>query len=145
MPAMPPSLNLLSRSFAARGLAALAGACIASAIQAQPSDLDFAAARDAYRAGDLARLERLAPTLKDHLLEPYVEYWRLRLKLDDADPAIVRAFLARYAELPLAERLRGEWLKSLGKRGAWDLFAAEYPALVCASVTSILPALAAVV
>ena len=129
MPPMPPSLNLLSRSFAARGLGALAGACIASAIQAQPSDLDFAAARDAYRAGDLARLERLAPTLKDHLLEPYVEYWRLRLKLDDADPAIVRAFLARYAELPLAERLRGEWLKSLGKRGAWDLFAAEYPAL----------------
>ena len=39
----------------------------------------------------------------------------------------MRAFLQRYAELPLAERLRGEWLKSLGKRQAWDLFAAEYP------------------
>ena len=48
-------------------------------------------------------------------------------ELDDADPAAVRAFLDRYADLPLAERLRSEWLKSLGKRGEWTLFAAEYP------------------
>ncbi len=101
--------------------------CIASAARAQPSDIDFIAARDAYRAGDSARLERVAPRLKGHLLEPYVAYWQLKLKLDDADPAAVRSFLDRYADLPLADRLRGDWLKSLGKRGAWALFAAEYP------------------
>ncbi len=110
-----------------RVAATAAAACITVAAYAQPTDADFAAARDAYRAGDAARLERLAPRLAGYLLEPYVAYWRLRLKLDDADPAAVRGFLDRYAELPLAGRLRSEWLKALGKRGDWTVFAAEYP------------------
>jgi len=102
-------------------------ACIAVSAQAQPTDADFAAARDAYRAGDSARLERIVPRLKGHLLEPYALYWQLKLKLDEADAEIVREFLERYADLPVSERLRNDWLKSLAKRGAWTLFAAEYP------------------
>ncbi|HET9764511.1 MAG TPA: transglycosylase SLT domain-containing protein, partial [Casimicrobiaceae bacterium] len=116
------------RSLAARGAATAAAACFGLGAIAQPTDADFVAARDAFRAGDSARLEQLAPSLKGHLLEPYVQYWRLRLKLDEADPDVVRAFLERYADMPLADRLRGEWLKSLGKRGAWALFATEYAA-----------------
>jgi peptidoglycan lytic transglycosylase len=122
------SLSLHSTAWQ-RAVAALAIACGSAAAWAQPTDADFAAARDAYRAGDAARLERIAPRLSGYLLEPYVAYWRLRLKLDDADPAAVRAFLDRYPDLPLSERLRHEWLKALGKRGAWTLFAAEYPKL----------------
>ena len=106
---------------------ALALACIASAVLAQPTDADFVAARDAYRASDPVRLERIAPRLRGHLLEPYVAYWQLKLRLDEADPAAVRSFFDRYADLPLADRLRSDWLKSLGKREAWALFAAEYP------------------
>ena len=114
-----------------RGLLAACVAVAATATQpgtarGQPTDTDFVAARDAFRAGDAARLERIAPRLKGYLLEPYVEYWRLKLRIDDADPAAVRAFLARNADLPLAEQLRTEWLKSLGKRGEWALFGAEY-------------------
>jgi soluble lytic murein transglycosylase len=93
-----------------------------------PTDADFALARDALRAGDAARLDKIAPLLKGHLLESYVEYWQLRLKLDDADPDRVRGFLVRHQGGPLADRLRVEWLKSLGKRGQWTLFAAEFPA-----------------
>ncbi len=130
----PMSLLSMRRSTWRRAAAACAGACIAAAAWAQPSDADFAAARDAYRAGDAARLERIAPRLAGYLLEPYVTYWRLRLKLDDVDPAAVRAFLDRYADLPLAERLRSEWLKALGKRGEWTLFGAEYPKLVAEDV-----------
>ena len=78
---------------------------------AQPTDADFSVARDAFRAGDAARLERVAPRLKGHLLEQYIAYWQLRLKLDDADPERVRAFLARNEGTPLGDRLRGEWLK----------------------------------
>lgn len=110
----------------------LGGCAVALALQgvqsacAQPSDADFAAARDAFRAGDSARLERIAPRLKGHLLEAYVDYWQLRLKLDDADPEAVRAFLKQHADMPLAERLRVEWLKSLAKRQAWEVFGAEY-------------------
>jgi len=55
-----------------------------------------------------------------------VEYWRLKLKLDDADPVAVRAFLERYANVPLAERLLAEWLKSLAKRGEWKTFGDFY-------------------
>ena len=131
MRAMPASLL---RSFIARCAVALAAACVGPGVEAQPSDLDFVAARDAFRAGDSERLERIAPQLKGHLLEAYVDYWRLRLKLDDADPQAVRAFLKLHADLPLADRLRGEWLKSLGRRQAWDLFAAEYPALAAPDV-----------
>jgi soluble lytic murein transglycosylase len=110
-----------------RAVLACATLCIRAACGAQPSDADFAAARDAYRAGDSARLERIAPRLAGYLLEPYVTYWRLRLRLDEADPVQVRAFLDRYADLPPAEHLRSEWLKSLARRGAWSDFAAEYP------------------
>jgi soluble lytic murein transglycosylase len=97
------------------------------AAHAQPADTDFIAARDAFQAGDAQRLEKVAPRLKGHLLEAYVGYWQLRLRLDDADPERVRAFLKRSEGMPLADRLRSEWLKSLGKRGQWDLFAEEYP------------------
>jgi len=128
------SLPLLHSSTGCRIAAASFTACIAVAAWAQPTDADFAAARDAYRAGDAGRLERIAPRLAGYLLEPYVSYWRLRLKLDDADPAAVRAFLDRYADLPLAERLRSEWLKALGKRGEWTLFGSEYPKLVAEDV-----------
>jgi len=94
--------------------------------RSQPTDADFIAARDAYRAGDAARLERLAPGLKGHLLEPYVTYWQLTLKLDDADPVAVKAFLERYADMPLSDRLRDDWLKSLAKRGEWNAFGDAY-------------------
>jgi soluble lytic murein transglycosylase len=115
---------------AARHSAAFAFAlttCLSFAARAQPTDADFVAARDAYRAGDSARLERVAPRLKGHLLEPYVAYWQLKLKLDDADPAAVRSFFDRYVDLPLTDRLRSDWLKALGRQGAWALFAEEYP------------------
>ena len=125
---MLPMPTQFLRSIAARGAATAVAACLSLGALAQPTDADFAAARDAFRAGDSARLEGLAPRLKGHLLEAYVQYWRLRLKLDEADPDLVRAFLERNADMPLADRLRGEWLKSLGKRGEWALFATEYPA-----------------
>jgi soluble lytic murein transglycosylase len=104
---------------------ALAGLAALSA-HGQPTDADFIAARDAYRAGDAVRFERIAPRLKGHLLEPYVAYWGLKLKLDDADPTAVRAFLERYADMPLADRLRGEWMKSLARRGEWKEFGETY-------------------
>ena len=45
-------------------------------------------------------------------------------------PTTVRAFLARYAATPLAERLRIDWLKALARRGDWSDFVAEDPPAV---------------
>lgn len=119
LPSIPRSL-LPCLAFAAVG-------ALASAVQAEPFDADFLAARDAFLASDAPALDRIAPRVKGHLLEAYVEYWQLRLGLDDAAPGRVRAFLDRNDGMPLADALRGEWLKSLGKRGLWADFAAEYP------------------
>jgi soluble lytic murein transglycosylase len=92
------------------------------------SDADFLAARAAFDRGDRVKLDALAGKLSAHLLQPYVAYWQLKLRLDSADDDEVRAFLARWPQTPLADRLRVEWLKVLGKRGSWTTFAAEYSA-----------------
>jgi len=118
--------SLLIPRVAAR-VATLLVALVAAPALSQPTDADFLAARDAFRAGDSARLDGVAPRLRGHLLEPYVAYWQIALKLNDADSERVQAFLARYDGMPLADRLRSEWLKSLAKREQWIQFAAEYP------------------
>jgi peptidoglycan lytic transglycosylase len=112
-----------------RNVVAAAAFALAAAVppaQAQ-SDADFIAARAAYERGDRVRLDALAPKLQTHLLAPYVEYWQLRSRLDAASADDVRAYLARWPQTPLADRLQLEWLKVLGKRGDWQAFAAEYP------------------
>jgi soluble lytic murein transglycosylase len=93
-------------------------------------DEEFLAAREAFRAGNAAKLAAHAARLKGHLLEPYLAYWQLRLRLEEAAAEEVRAFLAAYRDSPLSERLRNEWLKQLGKRGEWELFEQELPRLV---------------
>ncbi len=108
-------------------LSLLAGHLAAAATVA---DERFLAARDAARAGDRAKLERVAPDLQGYELEAYVEYWGLLLDLNITDPATIRAFLARHEKSYIAEKLRGDWLRQLGKKQQWAEFDAEYPQLV---------------
>jgi soluble lytic murein transglycosylase len=105
-------------------------ASAASRSHGDPAEQAFLVARDAFRERDPIKLARVAPRAKGYLLEPYVEQWLLRLKLDDASPEEVRDFLARYPGTLLAEQVRSDWLKLLGKRGEWDLFRQERPKLV---------------
>jgi len=91
------------------------------------SDADFLAARAAYEHGDRAKLDAAVGKFAGYPLLPYVEYWRLKVRLDSAGDDEIRAYLARWPNTPLADRLRAEWLKSLGKRGQWSAFAALYP------------------
>ena len=56
------------------------------------------------------------------MLESYLEYWRLKLRIEDAAAQDVQDFLARNAGSYLAERLRLEWLKELGRRADWPAF-----------------------
>jgi soluble lytic murein transglycosylase len=106
---------------------ALAIACNAAAQRpASGIDADFLAAKAAFDRGDRPRLESLAPRLAGHVLEPYVGYWSLKLRLDTAADDDVRDYLRRWSGTPLADRLRIEWLKSLGKRAQWSTFGVEY-------------------
>ncbi|MFO1322663.1 MAG: transglycosylase SLT domain-containing protein [Burkholderiales bacterium] len=91
------------------------------------SDADFIAARTAFEKGDRTRLAAIAPRLSTHVLAPYVEYWQLKLGLEDASPVQIRAYLDRYPNTPLADRLRIDWLKLLARKAQWSSFALDYP------------------
>lgn len=72
------------------------------------------------------------------MLESYLEYWRLMLRIDSASDSEVRGFLDRHRGGALAEQLRTNWLKVLGKRGRWELyrsvqagFSSDDPEIAC--------------
>lgn len=96
---------------------------------ADTSQDTFLAARDAYKVRDEESLALYSSRLQaeNYPLTPYVEYWRMLLRLEQADPPDVRAFMERYADLPFSERVRVEWLKKLGKREDWAIFFEELP------------------
>ncbi len=107
----------------------LAASAPGYAVKLDPQDAALLAARDAFEANHRTKLAALAPKLKGHVLEPYVEYWQLFFRLPGASAEDIRDFLSRYPGTALAEQLRADWLKVLGKSGRWELFQAEYPAL----------------
>ena len=87
---------------------------------------DFLAAREAYRVGDGRKVDALAQRLRGYVLEPYVAYYQLRMRLESADPAEIRRFMATYEDTPLANRLLADWLKLTGKNQLWHHFDADY-------------------
>ena len=92
---------------------------------AAESDAALIGAYDAWHAGDALRFARYAKNLEGHLLDPWIHYWRLTMRLEDMPASDVRAFLNAQHDTYVAERLRGEWLKVLGKRGDWAEFERE--------------------
>ena len=110
-------------------LAVALAALVVTAAPAAASDADFLAAKAAFDRGDERALVALQPRVAQHVLAPYVEYWRLRLGLDPADVAEVRDFFARHAGSPLADQLRFDWLKVLALRGQWAAFRQDYQPL----------------
>ena len=116
-------LSMIFKHF--RYLAAVLAFSTANAWASDRSDEAFLAAFDAYRAGDAMKFSRHAKRIEDHVLTPWLEYWRLGMRLEDAQASEVRAFFATYGDTYVAERLRGEWLKVLGKRADWKEFDRE--------------------
>ena len=74
--------------------------------------------KNAFALGEsLQQLKKQA-----HVLAPYADYWLMLLNLETASQQEVRDFLLRNTGLPFADRLRGEWLKQLGKNKDWPTF-----------------------
>jgi soluble lytic murein transglycosylase len=96
--------------------------------QVTPDD-HFVAAAEAFARANAVKLASHAPHLKGHVLEPYVEYWQLALRIDGASDDAVREFFARHPGTLLEDQLRRDWLRSLVRRGRWDAFTAELPRL----------------
>lgn len=120
---------MILRHFLTIALAVWAGVA-AAAQKSPPADDALLKAYDAFRAGDPIKLARNAAVLDGHVLEPYVAYWRLQLRLEEAAAREVHAYLRRHAGSYLADRLRADWLKELGKRAEWQTFDLELAPLV---------------
>lgn len=119
-------------------------ACIASALLAftffastaalaMSDEALFQHARESYAAKNEIALGEDAAQLKaqEYILAAYADYWLMILKLDHFDNSAddnqeVQAFLDKYVDFPFADRLRGEWLKKLGKQQNWPLFFEQY-------------------
>lgn len=96
---------------------------------ASPDDA-MLAAHAAFRAGDAVKLARASAGMDKHVLAPYLEYWRLKLRLEEMPQADIQAYLRAHAGSYLADRLRADWLKLLGKAGEWQAFERERGPLV---------------
>jgi len=90
----------------------------------------FLAVREAFRVGQYAKVAEQAPHLKGYVLEAYVEYYLLRMKLEEVPATEVRDFLNKQQETYIADQLRRDWLKVLAKHQDWDGFESGYPAVV---------------
>lgn len=88
----------------------------------------FQHAREAYaEKNELALAEDVAQLKsQEYLLAPYADYWLMLLRLNQADNTEVQNFIQQYANMAFTDRLRGEWLKKLGKQQEWGLFFEQY-------------------
>jgi len=102
-----------------------------SAAWSQSNSDIFLSAQDAYKRKNETALEEDVRELQSnsYLLAPYADYWLMLLRLSQASNESVLDFLHKYADFPFADRVRGEWLKQLGKRQDWDSFFRELPEL----------------
>ncbi|MFA7239140.1 MAG: transglycosylase SLT domain-containing protein [Sulfuricellaceae bacterium] len=91
---------------------------------------DYLAMREAFRVGETNRVNSYAARLKGHVLEPFAAYLQLTMRLKEAPPEEIRSYIAHNVDSYLADRLRGDWLRVLGKNQDWELFLAEYPQLL---------------
>jgi len=110
-------------------LAMLLPAGAFAALSQKDADFHIMGVFDAYRMGNPIKLASHAQKLEGHVLTPWIEYMRLSLKLEDAQNAEVKGFFGSYGNTYVGERMRGDWLKVLGKRGDWKEFdreAADY-------------------
>ncbi len=108
------------------------GATEANAAQAKTATSKFEQRKSykraiaAVKSGQRSKFKKMKPALADYTLYPYLEYFERIYQLSRQDNASIDLFLAQYADTPLAERLRQNWLYHQAKRGRWDNFLQYY-------------------
>ena len=101
----------------------------ASSAWGMSADQIFVHAQTAYQSRNVKALAEDASQLhsQNYILASYADYWLMLITLSSSDKVVIRDFLSQYAEYSFADRVRAEWLKSLGKRQDWDTFFDELP------------------
>jgi soluble lytic murein transglycosylase len=101
------------------------------ALSAAPSwaGVDLDALRKAVQKQDIVALNGLQLQFKGTALEMYPDYYALTAQIGMVSEQHIAAFLNRYADTFLANKLRNIWLKELARRQEWDSYRIEYAAL----------------
>ena len=123
-------IGLAATVFLGVAIAPTPAQCASLGAFADRGDAAFLSAREAFRNGERVRLGRQIVALQGHPLQAWAEYWALRLRLDDGDESGVAEYLIRYPGAYLSEKLLGDWLRVMGKKGEWEGFKRELPALM---------------
>lgn len=91
-------------------------------------EANFQAAREAHQKGRIERFNTYAAKIpEDHLLAPYIRYWRLKSNSPSIEAQL--NFIAQYPNNPLSDRIRGDLARQFGKEENWPAFRVHYPAL----------------
>lgn len=94
------------------------------------SDADnLLGARDAFQRKNDALLAAYAAAMGDAPLLVYPRYWGALRAVSKEDDQAVSQYLLGEIPSALTERVRNEWLKSLGKRELWGRFGQEWALL----------------
>lgn len=76
--------------------------------------------------GNYAGFSQLSEQLKDYSLYPYLRFADLEQQLDQLSEEQVVEFMDEYADTPLANKLREDWLDTLAEQQKWPLFIKYY-------------------
>lgn len=135
------SVSSLSRFLAG---ALLAASCLGAHAQGtegaatpRADDDSFLLLREAARQDDAAKANAYASRLTGYEIPSYVEYYRLKPRLKDADDAAILDFLKRYDGSAIADRLRNDWLLVLGRKRDWVNFDRQFPLFVLQDDTQV--------
>ncbi len=101
---------------------------VASSSHAALGDINVLKAREAYDKENVSALTEFANQLQaeKHILAPYAQYWLMMLQLNETDNEHIAAFLAQHENYGFSQRLRGNFLRKLGKQQNWTLFGQEF-------------------
>ncbi|MGK2915339.1 MAG: transglycosylase SLT domain-containing protein [Porticoccaceae bacterium] len=116
-----PASWLLATLLAALPLSMFTPGASAETLTQQRS-LYAEASKAVGKKGGLARIQQLQPRLVNYPLYPYLEYEILSAQLTLAQKSRIERFLSRYADTPMAEKLRRRWLNYLRGNDDWKNF-----------------------
>lgn len=86
----------------------------------------FVEARKAIKAGQIDKYKKLAHSLENYPLYPYLRYEYIEQRLRSLPQAEIESFLQQHSDLPMTDRLRNRWLDLLASRGQWQDYIDHY-------------------
>ena len=107
-------------------IVAVVASSVASASTLAQQRQMYMDARHALATGKHQKFNVLAEQLKEYPLYPYLQYEELRRRISSAPEKDIRGFLDNYSYVPVADRIRSDWLDVLMKRGQHVSFQQYY-------------------